>query len=133
MILKLPKKPKHLHEVRMWSIDTYDGLPRMHRYVYHVFTKWSDYSPGDDRPGADLVDHWMHYEGDRTYAAGRNCGWDALTKDKEWLAKRFATEASALRAAIVRMNERIAADHRQLAEHSRVLNLMVRMLSESKR
>lgn len=74
MSIKLPEKPVDQYVVEYWDID-YERLTKV-RLVYHVNTPWKTYEP-ERSGGADLVDDWMVYRDDSTYAEGRFCGWDA--------------------------------------------------------
>lgn len=112
-MIKLPKDPVHLHEVRLWSVGS-NGV-RAHRYVYHVFTKWKDYAP-DRGPGADLENNWMVYEDESDTASGRLGGWNAMqTMPPEWWDWRFDRYSDALRAFIKLWREKLKRMRQQVA------------------
>lgn len=61
-VLKYPTRPTDGTVLHFFTLDAQFSWISEHRMVYHAQTPWEVYDPTGDRPGAPLIDEWMHSE-----------------------------------------------------------------------
>ena len=88
--IDLPAEPVDGHEIKFYFVRYLQLVE--YRMIYHVNTKWADFDP-QFPGGCDIVDQWMHYEGDRLQ--GRSDRWRTPVEN-EWRGERFATRREGL-------------------------------------
>lgn len=101
----LPDEPVDGYTLRFWQLNMSEHWVYIKEKVatYYVNTSWGEYSPGNDRRGAPLVDDWMVCEDGR--GVGRiSCWKGVLTGDAD---DCFPTEKAARLDALRRLGRYI--------------------------
>lgn len=106
----LPDVAVDLYEVKWFELESFaDHVAiRSFRAIYHVNRKWSDLYPDNDEgqgPGADFVDHWQLFDGDR-FCGRSHQGWEAVLRADEW-NNVFGTIEEAKAAAVTLLLKKI--------------------------
>lgn len=107
MKITLPGTPVDGHRIEYWSTE-WGSVHKCH-IEYHVNTPYRVFA-GEDSHGAQIVNQWMHFRGER--CEGRSDGW-ATPSTWKW-EDSYETRDEAADALRTTLNHQIGSYERQI-------------------